>query len=183
MAIEILTFFNSHKIPFLLLKKTLSFGFFSNSVHKQVFFGFLCIKKRFAKRRFFIYHNNYNDCHQRETTCPFYIYKNQKILQGVSIYKNPDTSQRARQFPLRFYIQKSGHFALRKCSLNFWNWQRGRGAFLYAKKCTLSCIFICQEQCIFAYVFINKNPDTLRSIYIYINNTLCVTFLYLKFIV
>ena len=41
------------------------------------------------------------------------------LLREVFICKNPDTSQKARQFALHFYIQKSGHFALRGFSLNF----------------------------------------------------------------
>ena len=36
-----------------------------------------------------------------------------KFLMLASIYKKHDTSQKARQFALRFYIQKSGTFALR----------------------------------------------------------------------
>ena len=35
----------------------------------------------------------------------FYTNKNQK-MRNVSIYKKPDTLQKARQFPLRFFIQK-----------------------------------------------------------------------------
>ena len=48
-------------------------------------------------------------------------------LRDIFIYKTPDTSQKSRQFMLRFYIQKSGHFALRNSSLNFWNLRRGGG--------------------------------------------------------
>ena len=36
-----------------------------------------------------------------------------KKLQNVFIYKRPDTFQKARQSPLRFYIQKSIHLTLR----------------------------------------------------------------------
>ena len=43
------------------------------------------------------------------------------LLRDVFIYKKLDTWQRARQFAIRFYIQKSGTFALREFSLNFWN--------------------------------------------------------------
>ena len=35
------------------------------------------------------------------------------MLRDVFIYKKPDTFQKARQFPLRFYIQKAVHFTLR----------------------------------------------------------------------
>ena len=35
-----------------------------------------------------------------------------KKLRNVFMYKKPDTFQKARQFPLRFYIQKSIHLTL-----------------------------------------------------------------------
>ena len=34
-------------------------------------------------------------------------------LRNVHIYIKPDTFQKARQFPLRFYIQKAIHLTLR----------------------------------------------------------------------
>ena len=37
----------------------------------------------------------------------FYIHKKKKKLPNVFIYKKHDTFQKARQFPLRFYIK--GH--------------------------------------------------------------------------
>ena len=49
---------------------------------------------------------NYDDCHHRKITRTF-IYKKEKKWPNVSIYKKPDTFQKARQFPLRFYIQKA----------------------------------------------------------------------------
>ena len=36
-----------------------------------------------------------------------------KKLRNIFIYKKPDTFQKARQFPLRFYIQKAIHLTLR----------------------------------------------------------------------
>ena len=42
----------------------------------------------------------------------YYISNKPKNLQNVFIYKNPETLQEARQFPLRFYTQKVGHFTL-----------------------------------------------------------------------
>ena len=56
---------------------------------------------------------NYNDCHHRKTTPTFIYTKKQNKLRNVFIYKKPDTFQKARQFPLRFYIQKSIHLTLR----------------------------------------------------------------------
>ena len=43
----------------------------------------------------------------------FNIYKKQNNCETFFVYKNPDTFQKARQFPLRFYIQKAIHFTLR----------------------------------------------------------------------
>ena len=44
----------------------------------------------------------------------FYIYKTQK-MRNVFIFlqKKPDTFQKARQFPVRFYSQKVVHLTLR----------------------------------------------------------------------
>ena len=36
-----------------------------------------------------------------------------KKMPNIFIYKNPDTFQKARQFPLRFYMQEAIHFTLR----------------------------------------------------------------------
>ena len=45
------------------------------------------------------------------------LYKQKaKELLNVFIYKRPDTFQKARQFPLGFYIQKAIHFTLRDFS-------------------------------------------------------------------
>ena len=55
---------------------------------------------------------NYNDCHHRKTTSTL-IYIKSKKTRNVFIYKNPDTFQKARQFPLCFYIQKAIHLTLR----------------------------------------------------------------------
>ena len=41
------------------------------------------------------------------------LYTKSKKFRNVFIYKKPDTFQKARQFPLRFYIQKSIHLTLR----------------------------------------------------------------------
>ena len=42
-----------------------------------------------------------------------------KKLRNVFICKKPDTFQKARQFPLRFYIQKAIHLTLRDYHENF----------------------------------------------------------------
>ena len=48
----------------------------------------------------------------------FYIHKKPKQLPNV-LYKKPDTFQKARQFPLRFYVQKGIHLTLRDFHENF----------------------------------------------------------------
>ena len=64
--------------------------------------------------RYVIFHENFE--------VGIYIQKARHFaLRDVLIYKKPGTSQKSRQFALRFYIQKPGHFALRNFSLNFWN--------------------------------------------------------------
>ena len=73
-------------------------------------------------------------------------------LRDVFIYINTDTSQKARQFAIRFNIQKSRHFALHNFSLNFWNWRRGGAFFIFQKQCTLRYIFICKKLCALRYV-------------------------------
>ena len=52
---------------------------------------------------------------ERQSAC-FYIHKTERKLQKGFICKKPDTFQKARHFPLRFYIQKSIHFTLRDFS-------------------------------------------------------------------
>ena len=55
---------------------------------------------------------NYDDCHHRKTTRTL-IHKKSKKHSEMFLYKKPDTFQKARQFPLRFYIQKAIHLTLR----------------------------------------------------------------------
>ena len=55
---------------------------------------------------------NFDDCHHRKTTRTF-MYKKQKKLRNIFIFKKPDNFQKARQFPLFFLIQKAIHLTLR----------------------------------------------------------------------
>ena len=56
---------------------------------------------------------NYDDYHYRKTM-PTLIYTKSKQNSETFLYtKNPYTFQKARQFPLRFYIQKTIHLSLR----------------------------------------------------------------------
>ena len=66
------------------------------------------------KQEWFLYMNeNYDDCHHRKTTRTFIYTKSQKNSQTFLYKKKPDTFQKARQFPLRFYMQKAIHLTLR----------------------------------------------------------------------
>ena len=67
----------------------------------------------------------------RKTTRTFLYTQKEKKLLNVFIYKKQDTFQKARQFPLHFYIQKAIHFTLRDFSWNFCS------LYLYTKSMTL----------------------------------------------
>ena len=54
-----------------------------------------------------------------------------KKMRNVYIFKNSDTFQKARQFPLRFYIQKAIHLTLRDFR------EFSKLAFIYKKHDTL----------------------------------------------
>ena len=120
-----------------------------------------------SKKNCFIHINeNYNDFHQQNTMCTFlYIQKTKQIAKRLYTYKNPDTSQKSRQFLLRCYIQKARHFTLRDFPWKFWSW------YLYTKNMTLCVTWRFYTQKIqtlrkkhdnLRYVFKYKNPDTLR---------------------
>ena len=82
-----------------------------------------------------------------------------KTIVKYFIYKKPDTLQKARQFLLRFYIQKSWRFTLRNLSWKLWSWR------LYTKSMTL---------CVTRRFYIQKSGHLVK------NKTICVTFLYTK---
>ena len=92
-------------------------------------------------------------------------------LRDVFIYKNTDTSQKAGQFALHFYIQKCGHFASRDFSWNFWSWH------LYTK-----IMKICVTWCFYIQKYRHfSKSNTICVIFLYAkNNAVCVTFLYAK---
>ena len=62
---------------------------------------------------------NYDDCHHRNTASTFIYSQKAKKMPHIFIYKKQDTFQKARQFPLRFYIQKDLHLMLRDFHENF----------------------------------------------------------------
>ena len=101
VAIELLTFCKNTKKTILLLKRALGIPY----VNRIDFFLF-CLYKNVSQKNWFLYMDeNYDDCHHQKTTRTCTNTKSKKI-ENVFIYKKPDTFQKARQFPLRFYIQK-----------------------------------------------------------------------------
>ena len=77
------------------------------------FFGFLSMK--FRKKTNFLYMNeNYIECHEQKTTCKLMYIEKEKSSKTF-IYKKLDTFQKARQCPLRFYLEKAIHLTLRDC--------------------------------------------------------------------
>ena len=79
----------------------------------MVFFAFCVYKDVSQKKRFLYMNENCNDCDNWKTMRTFIYRKSKKTLRNVFTYKKPDTFQKARQFPLRFYIQKAKHLTLR----------------------------------------------------------------------
>ena len=80
--------------------------------------------------------------------------------------KNPKTFQEARQFALRFYIQKARHFPLRAFS-----------AFIYKRDVTLRYMT-------FLYTkgqTLQKKQDNLCYVFIYKSWTLCITPFFVEF--
>ena len=112
---------------------------------------------------------NYNDCHHQKTTRTF-LYT--KKMWNVIKHKKPDTFQKARQFPLRLYIQKAIQFTLRGFSWNFWSWN------LYTKRMTLfvSAFFIYKK------LDTSQKPRQFAIRFIYKNPALCVKRFFIEFL-
>ena len=56
---------------------------------------------------------NYEDCNHRKTTRTLICTKSKKNSETFLYTKKPDTFQKAKQFSLRFCIQKAIHLTLR----------------------------------------------------------------------
>ena len=89
----------------------------------------------------------------------FYIHKKPEKLRKVFIYKMPDTFQKARQFPLRFYISKVHTLYVTGFLMKFLKF-----AFIYKKLDTS------QKAIQFAIRFCIQNPE------------LCVTRFFIEFL-
>ena len=115
---------------------------------------------------------NYNNCHHQKTTHTFIYTKSKKICytllykKSQTLFKKLDAWQRARQFAIRFYIQKSGTFALRDFSLNFRHLRRGGGHLFIEKTMHFAWHFYIEKTMHFAFVAIYKESDTMCYILI-----------------
>ena len=169
----------------LLLKRALSIPY----VNRIDFFA-LCVYKNVSQK------NGFCVWMKISITRKFIYTKSKKKLRNVFIYKKPDTFQKARQFPLRFYTQKAIHWRygifmeFLKLEFIFKKHDTLRYVtFIYSKSMTLR-----KKQYNLRYVFIYRNPALFRyaifieflkfaeggGIYLSKNNVLCVTFLYWK---
>ena len=123
----------------------------------MIFFAFFVYKNVSQKNTFCIQMKITMTAISERQRARLYIYKKQKKLRYVFIYKNPDTSQKARQFPLRFYIQKD--------NLRYTIFMKIlKSAFIYKKHDTLHYVT-------FLYL---KTRHFAKS------KTICVVFLYIK---
>ena len=94
-------FCKNAKKTILLLKRALGIPY----VNRIEVFDF-CVYKNVSQKNSFLYMNeNYDDCHHRKITRKFIYRKIKKTCQTFIYTKKPDIFQKARQFPLRFYIK------------------------------------------------------------------------------
>ena len=116
--------------------------------------------------------DNSHDCHHRKTTRTF-IYTKSKKNSKRFIYKKQDTFQKARQFPLRFYIQKSRLLTLRDFHEIF-----EIAIYIYKKHDTLRYVT-------FLYTksqTLRKKQDNLRYVFIYKIRHFCATRFFIEFL-
>ena len=94
-----------------------------------------------------------------------FIYTKSNKFPNVFIYKTPDTSQKARQFLLRFYIQKARHFT-------FCNFHENFEVGIYIQK---AWYFAVREVFIYKIQTLRKKQDNLRYVLYTKIRTLCIT--------
>ena len=78
----------------------------------------------------------------------------------------PDTLQKARQFALRFYIQKAGHFAFHDFH-GIFEIVGGGGTFLDPKNTALCVTFLYPKNISLCTTVLYNKPDTSGYIFIY----------------
>ena len=128
---------------------------------------FIYIKQKNAKR---FYKQKSRDFVKSKTISVTFIYTRIRTLYVTQfsmsflklrdyLYKNARHFAKIKTICVTFCIQKPRLCALHDLSLNFWNWRRVGGAFFYLKTMHFALNFYMQK------------------------NALCVTFLYLNFII
>ena len=119
-----MTLCKSAKNHFIAQESSRYFGFFL-PVRKQDWFCFdFCAYKNFSQKKWiFIYECKFQWLLSARDNVHFFIFsKINKNAKRLYIHREQDTLQKARQFPLRFYIQKSWHFTSIDFLWNFWSW-------------------------------------------------------------
>ena len=143
------------------------------SLRKNDCFFAFCAYKNVSKKKSFLHIIlNHNDYHHRKTTCTIFNIEKKRNLD-IYIIKKRYTLQKKRQFAIRFYLQKAGHFPLRNFHEIF-----DKGiciqkldtlryvTFLYTKSPTL-----------------RKKQDNLRHVFLYTKSpTLYVTRFFMEFL-
>ena len=91
-----------------LLKRALSIWDLKKFVRKQDWFFTFCVHKNISQKIAFCIKIRITMTAISKRQRPrFYIYINKIKLQNVFVYKNSDTLQKARQFPLRLIFRSS----------------------------------------------------------------------------
>ena len=120
-------FLQKYKKTILLLKRALSIPY----VNRIVFYLFLCILKTFRKKIGFCIWIKLQWLQSSKDNAYVYIHKNKNKVLNVFTYENPDTFQKARQFPLRFNT-KTHTLDVTGFSCNFWSWHLYTKAWHFA---------------------------------------------------
>ena len=125
VAIELLDFSKIQIFIFIAQERSWYLGFkiYTPYVKSIDCFDF-CVNKNVSKKIFLYKSLNKNDSRKQKTTCTFLYMEKSKNKCETFIYmcKKPDTLQKARQYALHFYSQKSRHFTLRNFSLKLRSW-------------------------------------------------------------
>ena len=167
------------------------------SVRKQDWFFAFCVYKNVSQKLVFVYKWKLKWLPSSKDNVHVFIHTKAKKLRNVFIYKKPYLFQKARQFPLRFYIQKTIYFTLQDFS---WIFEAGifiqkawhfalREIFIYKKLDTsqkarqFAIRFYIQKSGTLCYVishWIFRFAEGGGAHLFLKKNALCVTFIYWK---
>ena len=112
-----------------------------------------------------------------------FIYKKHDTLRYVKVLYTKSQTLRKKKDNLRYvFIYKIWTLCVTQFFIKFLKLAEG-GVFYMEKQFTLRYISIRKNQFTFRYVYIYIKPDTLRYVLICKKNSLCVTFLYINYIV